>query len=436
MNCLKKIVAAAFVLTAISFVPGDAFASGNMSIILNANSMDLKGDFGKEWDESLDEDHMDVSENSFRLSFEGELYNRFLIGVDLSYFGRFKFENTSTPLLNQNDIYAVSEYAKFNLIDIPLSGEDNRLQIYAKAGVGQYYWNFKTKYKVSSTIYNDSAHEVMFGYNYGAGLNFIISKSLILGAEYRYDATTSDFKGKGTYRTYEDKAFKASQIGVNVGYRFGGSSSNNNKGDTAALTNMLDNTAAAVNDDAKPVVNNVSGTVADKTVQTDAALDTKKRISGAGATKPAAFNPSPNAIEIDKDIYLGNMDKIWETGAANGKIGIPSMGVLFKIGSSKILPYYNEMLNDFIDLYKQTDGKAVILIEGFSSNGGSETDKNPNLSQQRAKAVAQYFIKNDIPKENLEVKAYSNSKVASGMFAGSKGCKGGQCYRRVNVIIK
>ncbi|MBO4556171.1 MAG: OmpA family protein, partial [Elusimicrobiales bacterium] len=88
-----------------------------------------------------------------------------------------------------------------------------------------------------------------------------------------------------------------------------------------------------------------------------------------------------------------------------------------------------------IDLYKNTDGKAKIIIEGYSSNGGNETANNPKLSQQRAKAVASYMIKEGISKENLEVKAYGNTKTGSGLFANDKGCKGGQCYRRVNVRI-
>ena len=158
----------------------------------------------------------------------------------------------------------------------------------------------------------------------------------------------------------------------------------------------------------------------------------------AAAAKPLAVNAGAK-IELDKDVYLASMDKIFENveaGKLNAKIAIPSMGVLFQIGKSEVLNYYGEMLNDFTDLYKYTDGKAKILIEGYSSNGGNETEKNPKLSQQRAQAVADHLVNNGIPKENLEIKAYSNTKVSSGIFAGDKGCKAGQCFRRVNVSIK
>lgn len=148
---------------------------------------------------------------------------------------------------------------------------------------------------------------------------------------------------------------------------------------------------------------------------------------------------------LDKDKFLKKMDKIWndlDSGAIKEEIAIPSFGILFKIGKSDILPYYNEMLNDFVDLYKKTDGNAKILIEGYSSNNSnkstgrkSETLFNPSLSQQRVKAVAKYLVKEGIPASNLELKAYRNTKVSSGMFDNDPDCDT-NCYRRVNISIK
>ena len=119
----------------------------------------------------------------------------------------------------------------------------------------------------------------------------------------------------------------------------------------------------------------------------------------------------------------------------SGIMTIPSAGLLFQIGKSEVLPYYNPMLDSFIKLYKQGGGNATILIEAYSSNGGNETVKNPNLSKQRAKSVYQYLVNNGISKENITVKAYSNKKIGEGLFQGDTGCKAGQCYRRVDIRI-
>ena len=153
---------------------------------------------------------------------------------------------------------------------------------------------------------------------------------------------------------------------------------------------------------------------------------------------PVAVNPDPENVitEMDKDVYFQKIDAVWETGAKDGKLAIPSMGILFLTGKSDVLPYYEEMLAEFIALYKETDGTAKILIEGYSSNGGKETVRNPELSADRAKAVAKILKKNKIPKENMILKAYSNKKLTSRMFDGDPGCQGGGCYRRVNISIR
>ncbi|MBO4555292.1 MAG: autotransporter outer membrane beta-barrel domain-containing protein, partial [Elusimicrobiales bacterium] len=158
----------------------------------------------------------------------------------------------------------------------------------------------------------------------------------------------------------------------------------------------------------------------------------------AAETLPTAVNPMPGTsiTELNREQYLENAANAKSEGLKDGKQFVPSMGALFKTGQSVLLPYYAEMLDSFISLYKQTDMTAGILVEGYSSNGGNETRKNPELSMQRAKSVADYLISNGIPKENIEIKAYSNTAIAKRVFSKDKGCNGGQCYRRVNISIK
>lgn len=153
---------------------------------------------------------------------------------------------------------------------------------------------------------------------------------------------------------------------------------------------------------------------------------------------PKAVNAAPgNPItEHISEAYLKKAQLAKKTGAKDGTLGIASMGMLFKIGSDEILEYYHPMLDAFAELYKQTDGSAAILIEGYSSNGGNETAKNPKLSEQRSNAVKQYLVNNGISADKIEVKAYRSSKLGEGLFKGDPNCKGGQCYRRVNISIK
>lgn len=173
--------------------------------------------------------------------------------------------------------------------------------------------------------------------------------------------------------------------------------------------------------------------------------------------KPLAvvFNPIGLA-EHDKNVYARKIKKILEKIESHRKdspnaysfgdpeVYIPPAGILFKIGSSEILPYYKEMLDSFASLYAETDQKSGVLIVGYSSNAGNETVNNPKLSEQRSDAVREYLtskISEECGKQNKNchvtfyIEQHGNSKLSSGMFSNDPGCKGGQCYRRVNVSI-
>lgn len=149
-----------------------------------------------------------------------------------------------------------------------------------------------------------------------------------------------------------------------------------------------------------------------------------------------ASRPSGEIFTIlDVDEYDVKAEEAEKVGTDSGIMPIPSAGILFQIGKSEILPYYHPMLDRFVNLYKQTDGNAKIQIEGYSSNGGNETVKNPDLSKQRARSVYKYLTDNGISKENISVKAYGNRRIGEGLFRGDPNCRAGQCYRRVDVSI-
>ncbi len=152
---------------------------------------------------------------------------------------------------------------------------------------------------------------------------------------------------------------------------------------------------------------------------------------------PEAVNPAPKSVltEHIKENYLKAAKKAKADAAGKDMIMIPSMGMLFKIGSSDVLPYYFPMLDAFAELYMMSDRTATVLVEGFSSNGGNETDKNHYISRARAINVRKYLTRKGIPAEKIQIRSYGNSKLASRMFDRDANCSGGQCYRRVNISI-
>lgn len=426
---MLRAVRSFFVLFLISFLipPGNVFAQNDIDIggVINLQA----GNTSSNYKNFTGLSGIDVDYDNFIGASVGLSSKWIEVGTQYVNFGDIQVKGFAAS----TSYSVIGGYSKFNLS----LGESasNCLQLYLKASYGSF--KAKPSYGKSDSKY---------GTGIGGGINLIL-KGFIVGADYHMYST-------GFKNGY--KNFELDTLGINLGYRFGGrdSSSKNNSWDTSSAQNSFD--SPAISSPAEQVNNSGWAPLDDKPV-----ADPSEKINGAaenpesGAPQPenpvaavkkrsaeamseispAAVDYNPEYTELDKDEYLALMDKLWDKEPADGKIGIPALGVLFQIGKSNILPYYNEMLNDFVDFYKNTDGKAKILIEGYSSNGGNETEKNPKLSQQRAKAVASYLIKEGIAKENLEVKAYGNTKTGSGLFSNSKGCKGGQCYRRVNVRI-
>ena len=149
----------------------------------------------------------------------------------------------------------------------------------------------------------------------------------------------------------------------------------------------------------------------------------------------ADADPGNPITELNKENYLEACKNAKTKGNAV-EILIPSAGILFKTGNSEVLEYYQPMLDAFAELYKQTDGNSEVLVEGYSSNGSNEEIKNPKLSEQRAEAVKQYLVRQGIPAEKIHIKSYGSSKTGESIFKTDPNCKGGQCYRRVNISIK
>lgn len=455
-------------LAATMLIPNLAFAeSGEMSLLFNYGSLEYTGDYKKIYDSWEKYESASKPSGAFGLSFEIEASDRFALGIGLNYFGTRKMKEigVSQPDKWEDTQFESSLYGRFNIINMAIQGDDLKFRLYGKAGLGLFVWDCNLTsdyYKGSGHYYgSDYVIETLAGYNYGVGAELVFSKALVLGIEYRHDATFDGLENAKTSQgkfKITSKPFEANQVSINVGLRFGGSgsSSSGSNWDSTASQNSFEN--PTINNNVQQVNNSGWGALGDNSnVVADAPTESVQPAeTGVAAVKErseeamkeldqmSAKNAGTDPV-LDKDKFLKKMDKIWndlDSGAIKEEIAIPSFGILFKIGKSDILPYYNEMLNDFVDLYKKTDGNAKILIEGYSSNNSnkstgrkSETLFNPSLSQQRVKAVAKYLVKEGIPASNLELKAYRNTKVSSGMFDNDPDCDT-NCYRRVNISIK
>jgi len=85
--------------------------------------------------------------------------------------------------------------------------------------------------------------------------------------------------------------------------------------------------------------------------------------------------------------------------------------ILFATGSYQLLSVSNKSLNEVVKILKE-DTLIKVNIEGHTDNVG-QSIKNQELSEQRAKAVMKYLIKNDISGNRLQSSGYGESKPIS-----------------------
>ena len=113
----------------------------------------------------------------------------------------------------------------------------------------------------------------------------------------------------------------------------------------------------------------------------------------------------------------------------NGSIIIPNISILFSFNSSIISSTSNELLTEYAKAFLQTNKEAVILVEGFTCNIGSD-DANNWISEQRAKSVQQELIIAGIPENKIEVKWYGKSRFNEFKYSSKSD------YRRVILSVK
>jgi outer membrane protein OmpA-like peptidoglycan-associated protein len=111
-------------------------------------------------------------------------------------------------------------------------------------------------------------------------------------------------------------------------------------------------------------------------------------------------------------------------------IGIDAYKVVFKSGSSVLLPAGKVELDKAVTYLKSHEGFDV-MIEGHTDNSGSDKINLP-LSKKRAESVKAYFVKNGIPAERLYTEGFGSSVP----IEDNKTPQGRKLNRRIEVKLK
>ena len=83
-------------------------------------------------------------------------------------------------------------------------------------------------------------------------------------------------------------------------------------------------------------------------------------------------------------------------------------GLMFKINSATLSQGYKDDLAAAASVFKKY-GDTNILIEGHTDDSGAE-DYNMQLSEKRARAVADYLVSQGVDRSRLEIKWYGESQ--------------------------
>ncbi|GBD88887.1 putative lipoprotein YiaD precursor [bacterium BMS3Abin03] len=123
----------------------------------------------------------------------------------------------------------------------------------------------------------------------------------------------------------------------------------------------------------------------------------------------------------DKDFINNELKK-------NGTINL--YGIHFETNKTQPMPNSKSTLEALLNVLK-SDPKLKIIIVGHTDSDGS-SGFNQKLSEQRAKAIRSWLIKNDIAKNRMLFKGMGETSP----IAGNKTANGKALNRRVEIIVR
>ena len=149
--------------------------------------------------------------------------------------------------------------------------------------------------------------------------------------------------------------------------------------------------------------------------------------SKALAISPTQSTNEVNNLEDFKRLVAESLKTAEEDGS--NQIAIPSIGMLFEKGSYVLKQETQNLLKEFAKTYLQTNKEAVLLVEGYTCDLG--TDKlNDRLSERRAESIKNSLIAEGVPTDKVEIKWYGESQYNNSPY------KTREENRRVNVSVK
>ena len=147
--------------------------------------------------------------------------------------------------------------------------------------------------------------------------------------------------------------------------------------------------------------------------------------------KVTAVKSSLNGCETLTN--AANFKAEWEENLENAKtnkakqIIIPSVGVLFELGSSVVNEEGRKLIQEFASAYLQTNKETTVLIESYTCDIGTD-ENNMTLSNDRANVIK--AVLGNMGVTSVEVKSYGESSY------NSLSCKNKEEHRRGNISVK
>jgi OOP family OmpA-OmpF porin len=146
-----------------------------------------------------------------------------------------------------------------------------------------------------------------------------------------------------------------------------------------------------------------------------------KEISEIGscgfATDADSIFSAPDMADFSRKVFLGGHVKSWTL-----------TGIEFEFASAAITPDSHSILDKAVKVLKENPSVKV-SIEGHTDNIGSGS-YNQTLSENRAKAVMNYFIKKGISEDRLSSVGYGYTRPV----ASNETAEGRSKNRRVELI--
>lgn len=139
------------------------------------------------------------------------------------------------------------------------------------------------------------------------------------------------------------------------------------------------------------------------------------------------INTPLNDLASFQQLMIENVSKAQSRN--DGTVEFAGIYTLFDLGSAKIRPYEMTLLDKFTSVYLQTNRQAIIVVEGYTCNLGSNAINN-TLSHHRVQSIQRYLIEKGIPTDNIEIHWYGKTRNSQFHYTNM-----GE-YRRVIITIK